>query len=193
MFDTHDDKCGKRQILVQTLTEKFVNFCTMSTTGNTIIGVVLALVGGTIQSSGFIAQKKGHNQVNAINDELPKDEQKSVLTRWIWWVGIIIYTIGGALNAVALNFAAQSIISPISALNLATIAVLSYFVLKEPLTCKDIIAIIIIIVGIVMVVLFGPSGDENVDITVDELRVYFQQIPYIVTVSLLTGLLIIII
>ena len=164
----------------------------MSTTGNTIIGVVLALVGGTIQSSGFIAQKKGHNQVNAINDELPKDEQKSVLTQWIWWLGIIIYTIGGALNAVALNFAAQSIISPISALNLATIAVLSYFVLKEPLTCKDIIAIIIIIVGIVMVVLFGPSGDENVDITVDELRVYFQQIPYIVTVSLLTGLLIII-
>ncbi len=162
----------------------------MSATGNTIIGVVLAVVGGTVQSSGFIAQKTGHNQVNKQNENKPKDEQKSVLTRWIWWVGIIIYTVGGALNSFALNFAAQSIISPISALNLATIAILSYFVLKEPLKIKDIIAIIIIIIGIVMVVLFGPSGDDNVDITVDELRVYFQQVPYIITVCLLTGLLI---
>ena len=86
----------------------------------TFIGVALAAGGGIVQSFGFIAQKKGHNQANKLNESLPKDEQKSVLTQWIWWLGIATYAIGGALNSVALNYAAQSIIAPISAINLAT-------------------------------------------------------------------------
>ena len=150
--------------------------------------MILAIVGGTVQSGAFIAQKKGHNNVNELNKDKPKEEHKSILTQWIWWVGFIVYTGGGAMGAIALNFAAQSIISPLSALNLATIAVLSYFILKEPLSIKDMIAVLIIIIGIVIVVIFGPSGDDNVDITIDQLRFYFRQAPYIIAVSIYTGI-----
>eukprot|EP01083_Nonionella_stella_P236832 831375_1 len=154
----------------------------MATT-DTIIGVALALCGGIIQSFGFIAQKKGHNQINEANKDIPKMFQKSVLTRWIWWVGIAVYTIGATMNSISLNFAAQSIVSPLGAINLVTIALLSYFILKEPLQCKDIIAIIVIVLGIIFVVLFGPA--TATDVTTNELRYYFQGVPYIVTVSLL--------
>eukprot|EP01084_Bolivina_argentea_P295708 509190_1 len=154
---------------------------------DTIIGVSLAAIGGTIQSFGFILQKYGHNQVNNDNKNKEKNEQKSVLTKWVWYVGIMIYTIGGTMNSIALNYAAQSIISPLSALNLATIAILSHCILKEKLSAKDIIAIIVIIIGVVVVVYFGPTTDDNVDMTVDHVRQYFKGYPYIITMILFTA------
>ena len=154
-------------------------------TNTTFIGVILAASGGIVQSFGFTAQKRGHMQANAANESLPKDEQKSVLFQWIWWLGIATYTVGGALNSIALNYAAQSIIAPISAINLATIAVLSHFILKEPLTRKDILAIIIIISGLCLVVIFGPSTDTST-ITINELRNNFGEVAYLVVVCILT-------
>eukprot|EP01083_Nonionella_stella_P180120 641478_1 len=153
---------------------------------NTIIGVILAISGGTVQAFGFMAQKIGHNRINAENDDLPKEEQKSVLTQWIWWLGIMTYTVGGAMDSVSLNFAAQSIIAPLDAIKLGTVAILSHFILKERMRRKDVVAIFIIIVGVVTVVFFGPSADADVDINV--LRAYFQATPYIVTVSILTAI-----
>eukprot|EP01083_Nonionella_stella_P145206 454587_1 len=150
----------------------------------TITGVTLALCGNIIQSCGFIAQKKGHNQINEANKDIPKMFQKSVLTRWIWWVGIAVYTIGATMNSISLNFAAQSVVSPLGAINLVTIALLSYFILKEPLRHKDIIAITVILVGILLVVIFGPTTATG-GLTTNELRNYFQGVPYIITVSIL--------
>ena len=159
-------------------------------TVNTMIGVSMAIVGGIVQSFGFVAQKKGHNNVNELNKNVEKEKQKSIMTQWIWWLGLGTYSIGGITNAMALNFAAQSIIAPLSAINLATNTILSYFFLKEAITKKDIIAIVIIIIGSVIVVLFGPSSD-SVDVTLDELRDNFEEVAYIVTISLLTGIIII--
>lgn len=99
---------------------------------------------------------------------------------------MVVYTTGGAMNTTALNFAAQSIISCMFSAQLAWIAILSHFVLKEKLALKDVAAIAIIAVGIVMVVLFGPSTDSDEELTIDVLRDYFQQIPYIITVSILS-------
>ena len=84
---------------------------------STLIGVSIAVAGGLIQSSGFIAQKTGHNQCNKLNDSLCKEDHKSVLSRWVWWVGIVVYTCGGFMNTIALNFAAQSIVAWLGAVN----------------------------------------------------------------------------
>jgi len=121
-----------------------------------------------------------------MNESLSKEEQKSVLTKWVWWLGIIIYTIGGALNTSALNFAAQSIIAAVGAVNLGFIAILSHFVLKEKLKQKDVIAIVVIGIGVAMVAVFGPSTDSDDELTIDTLRGYFQETPYIILVSILT-------
>ena len=91
----------------------------------------MGVAGGIIQSFGFIFQKKAHNQINKENEDKTKAFQKSVLTKWIWWLGIVTYTIGGALDSTALNFAPQSILSPISALKLGVIALLSYCMLYK--------------------------------------------------------------
>ena len=157
-------------------------------TTTTLIGVALSLAGGTVQSFGFILQKKGHNQVNEENGEKTGPFQNSVLSKWIWWLGLFIYTMGGALDSVALNYAPQSILSPVSAVKLGTIALLSWAILKEKVGLKDIIAIFIIIGGIIVVVIFGPSSDDNVDIGIEELREYFADIAYIITVIVLAGL-----
>eukprot|EP01084_Bolivina_argentea_P295707 509187_1 len=166
----------------------------------TFVGVGLALAGNIIQSFGFIAQKVGHNKNNEINQQVAtiettnksadinkpatdnKSEQKSVLTQWIWWVGIIAYTIGGAMNSISLNYAALSIIAPLTSVKLSSMAILSHFILKEKLSMKDVVAIFMIIIGVVLVVSFGPASDPNV--TSAELREYFQGIPYIITVSM---------
>eukprot|EP01084_Bolivina_argentea_P000652 1207_1 len=156
------------------------------TTTETLIGIALAILGGSIQSGAFILQKMAHNKVNKDNQNTEKDKQKSVLKIWYWYIGIMIYSIGGTLNAVSLTFAAQSIISPLQALNLAWIAILSYFILKEPISKKDMLAIIIMLGGIVLVVYFGPSGDSGADITVEDLREYFKGIPYIIMIIALS-------
>lgn len=156
--------------------------------GSTLIGVAMGVTGGIVQSFGFIFQKKAHNQINDENKDKTKPFQKSVLTKWIWWLGIIVYTIGGTLDSTALNYAPQSILSPISALKLGTIALLSWCILKEKIGIKDIIAIIVIIAGVVMVVLFGPEGNSG-DIDIITLKDLFQGIPYLVLVAILVGML----
>eukprot|EP01083_Nonionella_stella_P226468 804231_1 len=157
-------------------------------TVDTIIGVSLSLVGSTIESASSVAQKYGHNQVNEANEDLPKDEQKSVMNNGICWAGIIVFTFSGIICATALNFAAQSIISPLGAFSLVMIAIFSYFILNEPLTIKDGIAICIIGLGIVVVIYFGPSGDENAGITIEQLRIYFQGIPNIINIIILSSI-----
>ena len=62
-------------------------------------GVGLGVSGGTIQSVGFVMQKKAHNQINEYNKDKSKEEQKSVLSKWIWWMGMVIYTFGGAMDS----------------------------------------------------------------------------------------------
>eukprot|EP01084_Bolivina_argentea_P205024 350251_1 len=154
------------------------------TTTNTLIGVALAGSGNIIQSFAFVAQKVGHNRINEQNKKTTdKESQKSILTDWMWWLGMIAYTIGGTMNSISLNFAALAITAPLSAIKLGSMAILSYFILKEPLSKKDIFAIITIIIGIILVVSFGPSSQA--DITISDLRQYFQGIPYIITVIIL--------
>merc|ERR1719242_280660 len=113
------------------------------------------------------------------------------MSKWIWWVGIIIYFIGGVLGVAAVNFAAQSIVSPLSATNLVVSAILSNCILKEPLSIKDIIAIIIIVVGITIVVIFG-SNTGNSELTVVDIRDYFSATPYVITILILTAITIIV-
>merc|ERR1719300_336016 len=86
----------------------------------------------------------------------------------------------------ALNYAAQSIISAVQAVNLGFIGILSHFFLKERLKLKDVIAILVIGIGVSVVAVFGPATDSDEDITIQELREYFRATPYIVLVSILT-------
>ena len=150
----------------------------------TIIGVILAILANTIQSFGFILQKKGHESVKILNKDKSKEEQKTVITSWFWILGLSLYAVGGITGVVALNFAPQSIVTPIGAWTLVMTAILSYFFLKEKLIFEDIIGILLIIAGNVVIVVFGPvSNDES--LTVKELGLLYGYTDFIVMTSVL--------
>ena len=93
---------------------------------NTIIAVCLASAGSISQGIGYVVQKKGHNEVNAINNTTQNEsEKKTYLTNCLWITGFVVYVIGSLLNAAALKFGAQSVVSPLGALTLVANTILA--------------------------------------------------------------------
>jgi len=78
-----------------------------------------------------------------------------------WFTGFIIYAVGSLLNAVALGFASPALIAPLEGLTLVTNAIVAPIVLPEQLRRMDMIGICVIVCGMALCVLFGPSNDTE--------------------------------
>jgi len=126
----------------------------------TIAGVILALIGNGLQGFGFVMQKLGHNKLKEYNDK-NLSKPKGYLTSCYWIFGFITVLAGSATNALALKYAAQSLVLPLSVTTLLVNTILAIIILKEPWNIFDVVGIIVIIVGTVLSVIFGPTATEN--------------------------------
>lgn len=82
-------------------------------------------------------------------------------TNPIWVTGFVIYAAGSLCNAAALGFAPAALIAPLDGLTLVTNAIVAPLVLPESLRFIDVIGISIIMAGVALCVLFGPSNDTE--------------------------------
>ena len=132
----------------------------MDAATQTFIGVILALIGNGLQGFGFVLQKLGHNKLRDFNDKNPNNKRKYI-TSYYWISGFITVILGSFINALALKYAAQSLILPLSVTTLLVNTILAIIILKEPWNIFDIVGIIVIIIGTVLTVLCGPQSIQN--------------------------------
>lgn len=80
----------------------------------------------------------------------PPDQQ--YLSSPYWWVGFVLMTVGECGNFLAYGFAPASIVSPLGVVALISNCVIAPVILKEPLRRRDVIGVVVSILGAVVVV-----------------------------------------
>jgi drug/metabolite transporter (DMT)-like permease len=107
--------------------------------------VITILVVTTLSgSAGALALKKGMN-------DLPELRLKLVLTNGWIYLGSFLYILSAVTNIVLLKFLDYSIAFPMTSLTYVWTVIISYFIFKERLTARKLIAVILIIVGVFII------------------------------------------
>eukprot|EP01084_Bolivina_argentea_P306484 529619_1 len=123
----------------------------------------LTILGSIGNALGYVIQKKGYllhietNEVREIQDEEPE----SILSNSTWVSGFIICLTGSILTVIAFKFGPQSVLAPLSALVLVCNAILATKILGEPFTRNSFFGIVLVIIGSVMAVVYGPKSSTE--------------------------------
>ncbi|KAH0610114.1 uncharacterized protein H6S33_012660 [Morchella sextelata] len=81
-----------------------------------------------------------------------------------WWVGFVLMTVGECGNFLAYGFAPASIVSPLGVVALVSNCVIAPVVLKEPLRGRDVVGVVVSILGAVVVVWSAEKEETKVGI-----------------------------
>lgn len=159
----------------------FVCACTAEFTGSTCstpiqnevyeIAIPLSVLGNFLNSVGYIIQKKGHMQVLAQTVE--GKPPPSYVKNKMWIIGFAVYTIGSLLHGSALGFGSQAVLTPMESITLVANTFLSPIFLGEKLRRRDLYAVLLIIIGCTLAVVFGPNTDSDYDSN-QLIALYFQ-------------------
>eukprot|EP00483_Globobulimina_turgida_P010862 UN10883 len=135
-------------------------------TASTTIGAFIAIAASILNAIGYTLQKDGHNKLNSYNKLSPRGTRRKILSEKTWCIGFWIFIIGGIANAMALYFAPQSLVLPLSAITLVVNTILATKILGEPFKKKSYTGIGFVMIGSILAVIFGPrTGGEHVNIT----------------------------
>eukprot|EP01083_Nonionella_stella_P067204 177598_1 len=130
---------------------------------STTIGVCIAIAASILNAIGYTTMKQGHNKLKQCNRVSPRT--KSILSEKTWLIGFGIFIMGGISNAIALYFAPQSIVLPLSAVTLVANTILATQILGEAFEKTSYLGVCIVIIGSTLTVIFGPrTGGENINI-----------------------------
>ncbi|GBG24061.1 Hypothetical Protein FCC1311_002792 [Hondaea fermentalgiana] len=121
-----------------------------------------------------------------------KDASVEVLSRanLKWGLGLVLYTIGQALNLVALSFLEQVIWAVLSLSSLVANAIFAHLLLDEHMTLVDLACTALILLGSALVVIANSSAVSNAAApSVEDLLAHFSRPWFAIYASLLAALL----
>ncbi|RPB11519.1 DUF803-domain-containing protein, partial [Morchella conica CCBAS932] len=95
----------------------------------------------------LLSQRQQHRE-----KEGPPPPDQLYLSSPYWWVGFVLMTVGECGNFLAYGFAPASIVSPLGVVALVSNCVIAPVVLKEPLRRRDVVGVVVSILGAVVVV-----------------------------------------
>lgn len=108
-------------------------------------GILIILLVTTFSgSAGALALKKGMN-------ELPKIQLKAILTNGWIYLGTGLYILSAVTNILLLKFLDYSIAFPMTSLTYVWTVIISYFIFKERLTLRKIVAVGLIVLGVFII------------------------------------------
>lgn len=94
--------------------------------------------------------------------DMPPPSNPQYLRSPYWWIGFVLMSIGECGNFLAYGFAPASIVSPLGVVALVSNCVIAPVVLKEPLRRRDIVGVIISMLGAVTVVWSAEKEETRV-------------------------------
>lgn len=107
-----------------------------------ITGIIGILISTTLSGSlGAIFLKKGMTQIATFS-------LKNIATNKFVYLGVFLYILSAITNIVLLNFLDYSIAFPMTSITYIWTVFLSYFMFKEALTSRKIIAVILLMIGV---------------------------------------------
>ena len=153
-----------------------------------IIGVALSLLGSVSTNIGMLLQKldfiihakRVEREIGDTEGVQFGGEDASIVesSHWQWKLGFALFILGQVLNAVALSFAAQSMLATLGAFSLVSNTLFAPCLLKEELSWMHIISMILIIAGAVIVVLNSSHAEH--DFTANQLEELYYRPAFIV-------------
>eukprot|EP00211_Chloroparvula_japonica_P002987 CAMPEP_0119135834 /NCGR_PEP_ID=MMETSP1310-20130426/20155_1 /TAXON_ID=464262 /ORGANISM="Genus nov. species nov., Strain RCC2339" /LENGTH=505 /DNA_ID=CAMNT_0007126779 /DNA_START=71 /DNA_END=1585 /DNA_ORIENTATION=- len=123
-----------------------------------VIGLLIYLTGTIMMSGGVNLQKYALNRNKELAEESGEEEIKGVrlLQNPLWVVGVVCYIFAGLFLSVALFFATPALLTPFMSMVLISNIVFAHFLLHEVITRKDLLAIAIVVVGLILTTIFAP-------------------------------------
>eukprot|EP01084_Bolivina_argentea_P021900 40702_1 len=154
------------------------------------LAVGLSVAGAILSAIGYVMQKKGHIAVIDANEihEIQDEDTSSFWSNKLWAAGFFVYVIGSLLTAAALKFGAQSVLAPLGALVLVCNAVFATKFLNEPFHRSNLYGIILVIIGSIMAVVFGPKSNST-PVTLDYIASCWRSVQFLIFFIWMSALL----
>ena len=106
---------------------------------------------------GINMQKFSMNE----EEKKPLVDRREAYSQPIWFVGFILYQSAAFLLSLALEFAAESQLSPLIIFILLSNCVFAHYLLHEPFSRQDGIAVGVIMVGLLLTTGYAPHTTKN--------------------------------
>ncbi|MHA1737220.1 MAG: DMT family transporter [Candidatus Heimdallarchaeota archaeon] len=133
----------------------------------TFLAILLGSLAYAMLNIGLAIQKKGAAQLPDIENQGFFKNLKNFLTNKFWLIGFLLVNLQIIPFSIALTIGELSIVAPMMGVGLVALILFSVFYLKEKISAKEIIAIVIIIAGIV--VLGATSINEPADYLLEDI------------------------
>lgn len=122
------------------------------------VGVIMSIFSSIASNLGVNIQKYSMIKEFKKMDADPDYRERAYIFQRIWLFGLVL-VIGGSLgDFAALGFAAQTLATPVGGFTMVANVFFAHFFLKERLTLRDIIATVLVVVGVVAV---AASADKS--------------------------------
>ena len=145
---------------------------------STALAIVYAIISYTLLDIGFVLQKKGVDELPAIETQNATDNAKNFLKSKTWVAGFLLTNVQIIFYWLALNEGSLSLVVPMMGFGLVVFVIFSVILLEEKLTKKEIGGIVLTITGIVILGLTTPETEEQ--ISYDEMVRILLQIESII-------------
>jgi len=126
---------------------------------------------------------------------MSKPKKRTYLQSRIWQLGFFLNgVVGSLLNIVALNYAPQSVVLPLSATTLVGNTILATRYLNEAMEIQDFVGVLLVILGSIGCIIVGPKEPHDSDadsetFTVAKLQHRWRDTPFLVFFCTLTVLI----
>jgi drug/metabolite transporter (DMT)-like permease len=125
-------------------------------------GVILAVVGNLLSSGGQTTQKYSQMKEQQRHGDTPDNKQRVYYKQPYWLLGLVMIIVGsGALDPISLAFTSQSVVSCLCCTALVFNMITAKLLLKEDLNRFHVVSVFLIIIGSILIVLFGNHDDSE--------------------------------
>ena len=114
-------------------------------------GIALALCGNVLISVSLNTQKYAHNL-----NEVDSGGARSYFELPMWWLGMTLMTLGETGNFLAYAYAPATLVAPLGAITVISNCILAHYVLKEEINKRNVLGVVLAIVGAVFIVTYAP-------------------------------------
>ncbi|MCF2143671.1 MAG: EamA family transporter [Candidatus Heimdallarchaeota archaeon] len=155
---------------------------------STVLAIIMAILAYSSLNIGLALEKKGASSLPDVETISFWQNLKNFFTNRTWLFGFLLTVVSFLFLVVAMNQGSLSVVAPLQAVGLLSLALFSHFYLHEAINSWELTAIVLIIIG---VVLLGVTnfGEEHT-YTLTEINNSFLQVKAILFISLLTGLMV---
>lgn len=137
-----------------------------------LLGIIIAICGNVLINVALNIQRLAHIRIKRIDESRDMEshdcripdfsDNYEYLRNGIWWLGVLLMTIGETGNFLAYGFAPASIVSPLGVFALVSNCVVNPLFFHEKLLRRNLIGVGVAVIGILFILLSSqPTGSEN--------------------------------